>query len=486
MKALRLMALAAWALGCAEIVEHPVRAHLAVSRTACNGRDFAAGASGWRLRVLMGATLQAEQAGQVVDGFPAEVEIPDGADVTVRLEVFEGTPGMSRLVAWGQSRTVTADEPREELFLTVPLAPPEQFVDLCVRLARARGGHTATRLADGKVVLVGGTTGGANPSTHDSLELLDPYARTVETSGSLTLITTVGSIVLAIEDQAAVPYTPSQVLLWGGRSMSPGGKVSTSLVAVWDAEVQKMGVVPPSPEASVARFGHTLIREGNEFFALGGLTGAPASPLPVAEIELVDEGGRRSVAGLLSPSLAFSAVSGSRLGAVVAGGESLATGEVSSSVQVLRLGRTVQSRWSGLLATPRARATAFPLGDGVLIAGGVDGNGQAIGTTEWLRDGSPPRLVPGPAILPRETPCAAPLGDGRVLLLGGVANGQLSNAAELLSPDGTATPVDFPGPPRRAHTCTTLADGSVLVTGGLTTGDDALGDVWRYLPAPPP
>jgi hypothetical protein len=40
---------------------------------------------------------------------------------------------------------------------------------------------------------------------------------------------------------------------------------------------------------------------------------------------------------------------------------------------------------------------------------------------------------------------------------------------------------------RWAHTCTTLADGSVLVTGGInesSVGQEVLQDAWIYTPAP--
>lgn len=479
------VALVTFLAGCSELVWHPGRAQLAVSQTGCDGAERAAGATEWRFRILGNGALAEERTGKVSDGFPKEVALPEGLDVAVRLEAFDGPPSAGRLVAWGQSRTVTAREPRQELFLTVALAPPEQFVDLCVRLGRPRASHTATLLPDARVLLVGGSTGGPNPATHDSMELLDPSTRTTEDAGSLRLAVNGGSVLFALEDHAAAAWGPQGVLLWGGRAVSPAGKVSTSLMLVWDQEVRRLAAFPVGTQGPVRRYGHTLLRQGTELFALGGLTGGPADPAPASAIELLSDSGLRSVVGSLAPALTGRAVSGADFGAVVAGGAEPGTGAVSGDVQILRLARTLEVRWSGNLATARTRATAFALGDGVLIAGGEDNSQRPLGETEWLLDG-PPRLAPGPVITPRASPCAARLLDGRVLLLGGVASGQPSNAAELLSPDGTARQASFPGAGRYAHTCTTLADGSVLVTGGLGTGDVALSDAWRYVPPPPP
>src|SRR4051794_40675579 len=70
--------------------------------------------------------------------------------------------------------------------------------------------------------------------------------------------------------------------------------------------------------------------------------------------------------------------------------------------------------------------------------------------------------------------CAALLKDGRILITGGEVSKTIVATAELFSVrTGTSDAVSM-STPRTEHACTTLADGRVVVAGGLTTSGTAL------------
>ena len=125
----------------------------------------------------------------------------------------------------------------------------------------------------------------------------------------------------------------------------------------------------------------------------------------------------------------------------------------------------------GTLTGPRSRHAAVALGDGAALFGGRDDDGP-VGTSETF-DGKSFRA--GPVITPRESATATVLQDGTVLVVGGrgVENGPTDPrevaTAEIV--DGASvTTVGSLAQPRAFHTATLLADGRVLVLGGLAAG----------------
>lgn len=489
---MRALGLALLALtGCTDVVQHGVTLDVAVRRTACDGADVAADATHWRLRVVRTGLVYDERVGPVSAPWPASVVVPPGGDAFARLELFVGEPPSGRLLAWGQSRLLRDELPREGPPLSIALSPVERFVDGCVTLLRRRAGHTATELGDGRVLVAGGWVPGPTPVGISALELVELSAAQAVGGGDLSVVTPSGPVVFPLADQAAIRWqpqqSPSQVLLWGGwRPLTSGGSITSAAAFVWDADLGVSGALASS-SASTPRAGALLTRVGEDIYAWGGRAGG--APLGVEAVTLVQRYGPRSgveAVGTLAGIHLGSALATSEEGLAVIAGGALPDGGVSRALEVAALGAPVRSQWTGQLDSGRVDATAVALGDGVLIAGGTDTAGQALGSTEWLHLGAAPRVEGGPAIAPRARACAAALGDGRVLLVGGVRGGAPVASAEVIDARGQVAPVEFPGPPRVEHTCTSLADGSVLVVGGRSTDDEVLADVWRFAIAPPP
>ncbi len=156
------------------------------------------------------------------------------------------------------------------------------------------------------------------------------------------------------------------------------------------------------------------------------------------------------------------------------------------------------------LQDARAWHTATTLPDGtVLIVGGVDASGRVVETTERFDpDTQTFQRLTGSGVVPRAYHTATLLTDGRVLIAGGVSNsGALVSQAELWDPwsrtlgqraDGARATLSTP---RARHTATLLADGSVLLWGGVNVSGTGLdsGEVFdpqggRFHPidVPPP
>ncbi|HEU4385559.1 MAG TPA: kelch repeat-containing protein [Anaeromyxobacteraceae bacterium] len=187
------------------------------------------------------------------------------------------------------------------------------------------------------------------------------------------------------------------------------------------------------------------------------------------------------------PDLAFSANAGFTLPVELGGGGFLLVGGGINSgtqlggvdgVRATQLFDATTGRFGrvgDLNFRHRDGGTATALGDGSVLAAG--GNFPGIPAAERYDPASGQWTAVGSMATGRRGHTATRLADGRVLIAGGIAccdvNGEvLSGTAEIYDPaSGGFQPTGSMATARALHAATVLADGRVLVTGGLVAAD---------------
>ena len=313
----------------------------------------------------------------------------------------------------------------------------------------ARAVHSATRLGDGRVLIVGGCrSDGCEEGLSGDALLFDPA------TGKFT---TTGAPKLPRAGHRAVPLKDGSVLLIGGWTRD-------GVTASIERYRPERGVFEPFGSLRSARdgFSATVLADGTILIAGGYADGMRR----LASAERFDPRTRtsRAAGAMATPRMSHTAT---RLadGRVLVAGGSDARGTVTASLELFD---PAKGRFSpaGTLKKARHKHAAIRLGADVLILGGAgipETDGHFSDSERWIASSGTVR--PGPGM--REgrykfTDSVAKLADGRTLVAGS------GERAELLSADGsTFAPVDARISRKLAFaTATMLADGRVLVLGG--------------------
>ena len=281
-------------------------------------------------------------------------------------------------------------------------------------MSTARWGATATLLADGRVLIAGGSDGNNHGTVLASAELYDPATGRFTATGSMS--------------------TPrawaTATLLTDGRVLIAGGVTNGGTLASAELYDPATGRFTPTGAMTTPRVHATATLLPNGTVLIAGGVGTAVNNAA---------GGWLSSAELYDP----------------------ATGRFTAIL--------------GSMSTPRAWATATLLPNGwVLIAGGTGPGGRVLSSAELSAGGG---FTPtGPMTTPREYVNATPLPDGWVLFAGGMGGAggydPLSSAelygpaTDTYPPTGTFTATGSMPTPRFDATATLLADGRVLLAGG--------------------
>ena len=328
----------------------------------------------------------------------------------------------------------------------------------------ARAGHTATLLADGKVLVVGGKN--FSPDAIDSAELYDPPSRSWTVTGWLNV---------ARFASTATLLTDGRVLVTGG--FSHGGFTSTA--EVYDPVT---GAWTRTGNMSTVRAGHSasLLQDGRVLVA-GGQGPAGLGALKTAEVFDPATGTWSRTGDLNFPRMGHTAtrlLDGRVL--VVRGqyGEDPWEGEgVNGDATSAELYDPLAGTWIATAGPSAANGSGTLLQSGkVLVVGGI------------LDEFTPyPRTLTSSEVFDPDTgawaqtmPLAAAyawhtatlLPNGEVLIVGWAGT---LNSAEQFDPNTTTwTTTSSLNTKRAEHTATLLADGSVLIAGGWASGADAM------------
>ena len=319
-----------------------------------------------------------------------------------------------------------------------------------------RAVHTATRLFDGRVLLIGGcsTSGCGGVAENAASVLFDPVLRTMQAGPSMAVPRLSHTATLLADGRVLV------VGGYGGEGAPPTGSIE--LFDPSDDSFTAMGSL------RAARADHTasLLSDGRVVVAGGrGVDG-----VALRSVEIIDPVTKTVSDGPDLPEPRTAQVAATLGGVVLlVGGTTVSDTAVASTLQLdLRAMRWVRGP---RLARARVKHAAVGLPDGGVLVLGGSGSAEsrdAFADTELLRPGGE-RSRPGPRLPEgryKLTDAAAALPDGRVAVAGG------KNVVVIDTMAGTVRVIGSPslGTARAFQTLTVLLDGTVLVAGGTTQG----------------
>jgi len=364
----------------------------------------------------------------------------------------------------------------------------------------ARKFHTATRLPDGRVLIVGGEDS-AN-RVLDSVEIYDPDTRTFLPGPSLSDVA---------EPEPGVPVIGPRshhtaTLMADGTVLVAGGDYVDGTTG--NVRVHGTGVVfdPVRDEWTYnfrlanPRTQHTAVRVviagGEERVLLIGGKDDPEALEGLDTVEVLHGSGAFVGTGILEePRLLHAAVALDNHRVLIAGGRGQVGGApngAADGAEIFDLDTFASTFVPMPVPAYEPTLTRVDLGTGsstVLSAGGGQLTLGAVASVQsFTPDTFTVRL--GRLTAPRRRHVAVDLGGGRgLLVVGGIGpTNQALDRAEIVAPDGSAvTPLDerLAVPRGSGHRATLLEDGSVLVTGGVAPGlGGAVNTAELYVPAP--
>ncbi len=338
-------------------------------------------------------------------------------------------------------------------------APP--LLRQVATLRTPRAAHTATTLATGKVLIVGGMVDGGGSLA--SVELFDPVRNALE----------------QLRPLAEARSGHSATLLRDGRVLVAGGYDGNYLASVEIFE-PSTGRFRPAGSLTEGRSGHTatLLPDGRVLVAGGVGRGWTF----LRSAELFDPATRRS-----EPVGSMSVPRESHTATLLDDGRVLVVGGHSGRRQDMQVYASAESfdpatrRFSdaGTLAIARHKHDAIRLADGrVLVIGGADRSDRTYFSSTEVYDPRTGTFMRGPSMASTRYKIAGTsilLPNGDVLVTSG------AKAAERLDAGAEAfreIPGRLPAAYRFAAAAL-LRDGDVLITGGYSDNNRNTAGVWR-------
>lgn len=317
-------------------------------------------------------------------------------------------------------------------------------------LTKGRVNGTATRLADGRVLFVGGRDSVGNILA--DAEILDPGTGTSSATGSM------GG---AREFHTAVLLNDGRVLVTGAGSSSNAGQTAE----IFDPTT---GTFSPAGSMSSSRFNHTMtvLQDGRVLIAGGDITSRSAEIFDPAAgtFTLTDS--------LLAFRFKFSAFLLPNGKVLILGGNG-SSGAPTASTELYDP-VLVSFSSSASMNSTHGNGSFTALSNGkILIAGGVGPDGLSpTGMAELYDPGANTFTLTGQLALPRFLHGAALGTAGTVLIVGGSSfDVPAGMPAEVFDPaQGKFIPAAHPAVSRIWHYVVSLLSGDLLIAGGVTAG----------------
>ncbi len=289
--------------------------------------------------------------------------------------------------------------------------PGTRRVETLAPLAEPRSGHTATRLADGRVVVAGGFNG----AYLASLEIYEPASKRFRAAGSLTE---------ARSGHTATLLPDGRILFVGGVGV---GWTFLRSAELYDPRTGRSERVSPM---AVSREGHTAtLLDDGRVLVVGGHSGRQQHMTVFASAERFDPSLNRfeSVGGLATARHKHDAVK-LRDGRVLVIGGADRTDRVSyATTEVYQPGKALFARGPSMANTRfkiAGTSAVLPTGD-VLVTSGAS-TAEVLDVDRWSF-----RKVAGRYPAAYNFAAVAPLPNGDVIVTGGYAFGGQNGSGGL-------------------------------------------------------
>lgn len=438
---------------------------------------------------------------------------------------FNGPTG--EVIARGGARIEVSTDTKGPVTVPIFVRPVDSFFytspsdgsGSCAQMERSRAAHTATLLNDGRVLVVGGADFDAvgGRTVQDSAEIFDP------TTGRFSLLTKgQGGPTVPRAYHTASLLQDGRVIVVGGENDTDGVRSVLLPSEIFDPGTGKFSTGPILKQARTRHMAATL--DGSVVVVAGGYGGYPAGsdPIPMKSTEYWDAAGTAQNFAP-GPDLPEARAEGCGVvthGAsdifVVAGG---LTADAQGNVGVSDSIHLLQASAGSLRLFPASEGSSSPLSyqmpvgrygmgcsvakvpsatgapkEVVVLAGGYSvpkdfsGNSAHAGVDvlDYSAGGVSEMGTLGNG--GRGNLCAVAVDDHTVVFIGGhnSEDTAVSTGAERLSTASGTVTVDKSShrmnDSRFRQTCTRLADGSVLVTGGMTESGGSLKTAELYTP----
>ena len=311
-------------------------------------------------------------------------------------------------------------------------------------LVTARYYNTLTLMANGKVLVAGGTTGSATTST----ELYDVTSPSWALTNALVTART----------------APAATLLPNGKVLVAGGQTGSGVTNTSEIFDPTNGTWTASGSLAASRSQHTVtLLASGKVLAAGGFNGS--NPTNGAELFDFTAGTWAGTSPLNTARYAHTATALADGRVLVAGGQGLA-GAIANAELYNPAGGTWTNTGSLTVARRNHTATLLPNGK-ILVAGGTNNITGNLASAELYDSSAGTWSVTAALGAARNLHTATLLPNGKILVAGGIS-GTVTNGAELYNPaSGTWTNTGAMTVARHSHTATLLPNGKVLVSGGF-------------------
>jgi uncharacterized protein YjdB len=334
-------------------------------------------------------------------------------------------------------------------------------------LTTGRGGHSATVLNTGQVLVAGGED--SNSNNLSSAELYNPASGTFTATGSLNF---------ARRGHTASLLNNGMVLIAGGLDSRNVAMASAELYDPSTGTFFATGSFNTPRQYATA----TVLNNGQVLIA-GGENGSGI----LSSAEIYDPaGGTFTATGSLNTGRIYHSATLLNNGTVLVVGGEAATATALASAEIYNPATGLFTATAGNPNDARQSHSATLLNNGkVLLAQGFDASSNVLGSTELYDPATGTFAYTGSPNTARNGSTATLLGSGTVFIAGGY-DGTLAGLLSAEDYDPVADRFSTIGnvvTSRKFHTATLLNDGNVLLAGGLDSSFNALSAAELYQPA---